>query len=155
MTSHVATPKTVSLSSRVCAAVMTTTLLLALPTTSIAATIGFSGNVAGPTHRALVPESHDIVTFTNRVGIRFRSENTAAEPIKLRLSIRDSAGHTIKPVSISGNSIIKPKNQNLITLVLPMAQRSNEVFELCLQHVNKARSVLNRTCSKLSVARLN
>lgn len=128
-------------------------LVSANPT--LAATVGFSGNVVAPVHRALMPESNDIITFTNQVGIRFRSENLAAEPIKMKLSIRDSAGHKVDPVSISGSSVVQPKNQNMITLVLPMTHRSNEVFELCLQHVNKAKSVLNRTCSKLNVARLN
>lgn len=133
--------------------VATISLVSANPT--FAATVGFSGNVVAPAHRALMPESSDITTFTNKVGIRFRSENLAAEPIKMKLSIRDSAGHKIKPVSISGSAVVQPRNQNWVTLVLPVAHRGNEVFELCLQHVNKASNVLNRTCSKLNVARLD
>ena len=139
------------------AILVTLVTIIALVSTSptFAATIGFSGNVVAPAHRALMPESNDIITFTNQVGIRFRSENAAAEPIKMKLSIRDSAGHKVEPVSITGSSVVQPKKQNAITLVLPMTHRNNEVFELCLQHVNRAKSVLNRTCSKLSVARLN
>ncbi|MEM8542150.1 MAG: hypothetical protein AAGF25_14440 [Pseudomonadota bacterium] len=133
------------------------TAIIALETTSAsyAARIGFSGHVVAPAQRALMPESDDIITFTDRVGIRFSSANTAMEPVKMKLRVRNSAGHEIKPVSISGRSVVQPKNQNLITLVLPMARTGNEVFELCLQHVNRAKSVLSRTCSKLSVARLD
>lgn len=133
------------------------TAIFALETTSAsyAARIGFSGNVVAPAHRALMPESDEIITFTDRVGIRFSSANTGTEPVKMKLSVRDSAGEEIRPVSISGRSVVQPKNQNLITLVLPMSRPGNEVFELCLQHVNRAKSVLSQTCSKLSVARLD
>lgn len=120
-----------------------------------AATIGFSANIVAPTQRALMAESNEIVTFTNQVGIRFRSENKAAESIKLRLHIRDSAGQRIKPVSISGSPVIKPRKQNLITLVLPVAHQGNEVFEICLQQISKSKDILNRTCSKFNVARLD
>jgi len=141
--------------TRAFAAGMMTIFLLEGATPAIAAKMGFSGKVVSANQSALMPERSDVVTFTNQVGIRFRSENTAAQPIKMKLSIHDSAGQLIQPVSISGSSIVQPKNQNLVTVVLPMENRGNEVFELCLQHVSKAKSVLRQTCSKLNVARLD
>lgn len=140
-----------------CACVLLLAILISMISApfSSAATIGFSGNIVAPAHRALMPERSDITTFTNRVGIRFQSENPSAEPIRLRLSIRDSAGQRIKPVSITGNAVVQPRKQNLITIVLPVLHQGKEVFELCLQQINKSKNVLHRACSKLSVARLN
>ncbi|MEM8652845.1 MAG: hypothetical protein AAGF54_20140 [Pseudomonadota bacterium] len=120
-----------------------------------AATIGFSGNVVAQSQGAFQPERENIVTFTDTVGIRFRSENDAAEPVKIILTIHDSKGQRVKPVSISGSAIVKPHKYNLVTLVLPMDKRPNEVFEFCLKQITKSKTVLRTTCSKLKVARYN
>ncbi len=120
---------------------------------ALAASVTFSGKVFAPADRALMTEQDQLVTFTDQVGIRFRSQNANASPIKLNLSIRDSAGRKIKPVSIHGSPIVKSRQQNLVTLVLPVKRRGSEVFELCLRHLNKANKTIKRTCSNVSVLR--
>lgn len=155
MTLHVSSLRRKSSPVHIGALCLATMISLCSASPTAAATVGFSGTIAVASNPTLMPEKDSIVTFTDQVGIRFRSENASPEPIKLRLSIRNSAGQQIKPISISGNSIVRPKNENLITVVLPVARSGHEVIELCLKQVSKTKEVLSRSCRKLSVARLD
>ncbi len=120
---------------------------------ALAASVTFSGKVFASADKTLMTEQEELVTFTDQVGIRFRSQNANAAPIKMNLSIRDSAGRKIKPVSIHGSPIVKPRQQNLVTLVLPVKRRGSEIFEVCLRHLTKANKTIKRTCSNVSVLR--